>query len=171
MRPAFTPRDIATSVTSGVLVLAMTIWGLWSLATPAHMADRLGAVQGKLAALDRVRAGRGDVGLYPPGSICPRADDAGLNSLKTMVQADAAKAGVILSAARMTPALAGVSDLVTPVEVSFEARGGEANIRRFFSRLANLHPLVFTDALDLKSDGPQTSLLLKGRVFCANRLR
>ena len=171
MRGPFTPRDIATSLTAGVLVLALGLWGLWSLATPAHMPDRLSAVQGKLATLEKVRAGRGDLGLYPPASLCPRADALGLAAIKSLVDAEAAKAGVTLVADRLTAAASGAADPVTPVEFGLEAKGGEANIRGFLARLSAAHPLVFADTIDLKSDGPQTSLLLKGRVFCANRLR
>ncbi|MCE9583078.1 MAG: type 4a pilus biogenesis protein PilO [Planctomycetes bacterium] len=91
--------------------------------------------------------------------MLPPADDADLEALRRALTADAARAGVLVTVIRPSPAAA-TPGVVEEVAVAVEAQGDFAALGRFLDLVESQRRAVIVEQFELK---PESARLVEGR--------
>lgn len=153
-----------TAAIAAVCALAAGV-ALTVLGRPAHLEDRLGAIEQRADQTAQLLRPRQDLGAAPE-AVCSGDLVRQVAVLRTAVSDLGREQDLELSGLDIAPEAPGRSGL-TPVRIRFEASGGYEAALTLLDRLGRIQPQVFADTVDLVSQTSSVDLTFSGRVFCA----
>lgn len=160
------------AVTLGFTAAVAFFVGLVLLAKPPGAEAELARVGGASDAAARLTASTGDPGAWPEGAVCRTSPIDAAVAMRPQLAAAAQAVGVSTSDILLSPEPRDdLSARLTPVSIRIVATGPYDGEVRYLAALSRLHPTIFLDKVELRSQATLAGLVLKGRFFCSTSAR
>lgn len=162
-----TPRAVAPVVAIAATMALVTGSLLANLATPPRLEVRTQALESQTLAVQRqARSGRSGI-RYPADAVCARGQGGKIDALKEAIAASARTRGLSVVSMSVGPdETAPLSQTLVTLRVRLQATGSYDQVMGLLGDMSTLRPMVFADALDLKSKTSSVALSISGRAFC-----
>lgn len=149
---------------AGALVFALLAA---SLARPEGYAERVAALDQKVAEIERLaRKARGDRSTRA-GQICVGPASAQADALRSQIQDNAGQLQLDLTVVEVAASGDGGANALETLRVRFEAAGSYEAAFGLLERLQRLQPQIFADTVDVTSKTTSVTLSFTGRAFCS----
>jgi hypothetical protein len=159
---------VTLAALSGVLFFTALIL----IARPSGFSARAAQVaadQATITGLHQVLAGPLRFG---PNAVCTEPVASAAETLRRLVQADAATLNVTMGTIALTPgSVDQAAGGLAPVAVQFEATGSYDALFGLLGQISRQQPKVFVDNLDLRSKISSVTLKFGGRIYCSTSAR
>lgn len=158
------------AVTAAVLVAGccavLFACGLAALAKPRDFDTRVAALQAQADRTELFLRRRGGQRVYPDGAICPALNGAQAVLAAERLRQAAAAAGLADVVVSAEPDTDRAPESIGPMRVRLTASGSYEGALQALDRLARQTPLIYADAIDLRSKTDAVDLQFSGRFYC-----